>query len=96
MADKQHINLQIGTHRISLNIPPAHEPFYRDAAVRLNERFKLYQSASPNKTMEELWIYVALDMAVNLQSDVRDKNIEPILQKVRELNDLITQTLNNT
>ena len=44
--------------------------------------------------VEQLWIYVALALAVNLQSDARDKNIGPIIDKVRELNQLIEETLN--
>lgn len=95
MPDKQRITLQIGAHKIVLNINPEQEPFYRDAAVRLNEQYQQYARRFPNLPVEQLWIYVALSMAVNLQSDARDKNIEPLMEKIRELNQLIEKTLNN-
>lgn len=95
MADKQHITLQIVSRKIALNILPEQEPFYRDAAVRINDTYQKYVKAYPNLPVEQVWIYVALEMAVNLQSDARDKNIAPILDKIRELNQLIEKTLNN-
>lgn len=94
MAATQRITLQIGAHRIALNIKPEQEPFYRDAAVKLNEQYNRYARTYPNLPVEQIWIYVALSMAVNLQSDARDKNIEPLLTKIRELNQLIVETLN--
>lgn len=95
MPDKQRITLQIGAHKIVLNINPEQEPFYRDAAVRLSEQYQQYARRFPNLPVEQIWIYVALSMAVNLQSDARDKNIEPLMEKIRELNQLIEKTLNN-
>lgn len=94
MADKQHITLQIDCHRIALNVDPAQEAVYRDAALRINEKYRQYAAAYPNMPVEQLWVYVSLAMAVNLQSDARDKNIAPILDKIRELNALIDKTLN--
>jgi len=95
MADKQRITLNIVSRKVALNIVPEQEPFYRDAAVRINEKYQQYIKAYPNLPVEQIWIYVALEMAVNLQSDQRDKNIGPLLEKVRELNQLIEKTLNN-
>lgn len=94
MAEKQHITLQIDCHKIALNVNPEQEAIYRDAAVRINEKYRQYAAAYPNLPVEQIWIYVSLAMAVNLQSDARDKNIAPIIEKVRELNKLIEQTLN--
>lgn len=92
-APKQRISLQLGAHHISLVIDPAQEPIYRDAAARLEAKYKQYVNAFPSLSVEQIWIYVALDMAVNLQSDAREKNIAPLLAKMRELNQLITETL---
>lgn len=93
MPSKQHISLQIGAHHLSLNIDPQQEPLYRDAASLLNEKYKQYAAAFPNLPVEQIWIYVALSMAVNLQSDARDKNLAPVLAKIKELNQLLSETL---
>lgn len=95
MPEKQRITLQIVSRKIALNVIPEQEPFYRDAAVKINEKYQQYQRAYPNLPVEQIWIYVALEMAVNLHSDAREKNIEPILSKIRELNQLIEETLKN-
>lgn len=96
MADKQRITLQIVSHRVALNIVPEQEPIYREAAKKINELYDKYQRGYANMPVEQLWIYVALELAVNLHSDARDKNIEPILEKIRELNQLIENTLKTT
>lgn len=90
---KQHITLAIGPNRIALNIDPEKEPIYRDAASLLNEKYAQYAAAYSSLSIEQIWIYVALSMAVNLQSDVRDKNLAPVVDKIRELNKLIEETL---
>lgn len=95
MPEKQNINLQVGGYNLAMSIDPEHEPFYRDAAEQLNQRYKQYAAAFPKMSVEQLWIYVALSMAVNLQSDARDKNLQPVIDKIRELNKLISDTLIN-
>jgi len=79
---------------VPLLIDPKDESSYRDAAVMLNQQYKQYAAAYPQLPVEQLWIYVALSVAVNLQSDARDKNLAPILEKIKELNQLITDTIN--
>lgn len=96
MADKQRITLQIVSQRVALNIVPDQEPIYREAAKKINALYEKYQQAYSKMNSEELWLYVALELAVNLHSDARDKNIEPILEKIRELNQLIENTLKTT
>ena len=38
-------------------------------------------------------MYVALELAVNLHSDAREKNLKPILEKLEVLNQLIESCL---
>lgn len=96
MAEKkQHITLQIDCHTIALSVRPEEEPMYRDAGKRLNALYQQYAKAYPSMPVAQLWIYVALAVAVNLQSDAREKNIAPILEKIRELNQVVEQTLNS-
>jgi hypothetical protein len=61
----------------------------------INERYRHYRRLYPNQSAEQLWVYVALDMAVNLHADAHAHRLQPIHEKVQELNQLITNTLNN-
>jgi len=94
MADKQNISLLLDAHRVSLSVERSQEPVYREAAKRVNEIYRKYSKAFPNLPVEQLWVYTALELAVNFQSDVRDKNLQPVLEKMEELNKLINNTLN--
>ena len=90
---KQHINLQIGAHNVSLDVPREAEPLYRKAAVTLNERFQYYQRRMLKASAEQLWLYVALELAVNLHADAREKSLKPIQEKIEVLNQLIENCL---
>lgn len=92
---KQHITLQLDAHHISLNVLPDKEHLYRKAAEIINERYKHYQKLAPNRSAEQLWVYVALDMAVNLSADAHANRLQPIDDKLQELNNLILQHINN-
>ena len=92
---KQHITLQLDAHHISLNVYADKEPLYRDAAEQLNERYRHYRRLWPNKSAEQVWVYVALEMAVNLQADAHAHRIQPVDDKIQELNQLIINILQN-
>lgn len=92
---KQHITLQLDAHHISLNVLPDKEHLYRKAAEIINERYKHYQKLAPNRSAEQLWVYVALDMAVNLSADAHANRLQPVDEKIQELNNLILQHINN-
>ena len=92
---KQHITLQLDAHHISLNVLPDKEHLYRKAAEIINERYKHYQKIAPNRSAEQLWVYVALDMAVNLSADAHANRLQPVDEKIQELNTLILQHINN-
>ena len=94
MTDKQNITLNLDAHRVTLSVDRDQEPVYRDAAARVNEIYRKYTRSFPNLPVEKLWVYTALELAVNFQSDVRDKRLQPVLEKIRELNQLINQSLN--
>ena len=90
---KQHITLQLDAHHISLNVLADKEHLYRKAAEVINDRYRYYQRLLPNRSAEQIWVYVALDMAVNLQADVHARRLEPIDEKIQELNKIILQHL---
>ena len=92
---KQHITLQLDAHRISLNVVADKEVLYRNAAEQINERYRYYRKMLPTHSAEQIWVYVALEMAVNLQADAHAHRLQPIEEKIQELNQLILNTLQN-
>ena len=90
---KQHITLQLDSHHISINVLAHQEYLYRDAAKILNEKYRHYQKKMQTSSAEQLWVYVALDMAVNLCAETHAQRLQPIDEKVQELNKIILQQL---
>ena len=88
---KQHITLQLDAHPISLNVVADKEPLYRNAAEQINERYRHYRKLLPSHSAEQIWVYVALEMAVNLQADAHAHRLQPIDEKIQELNQIILQ-----
>ena len=88
-SDKQHINLHLDAHTVGLDVPLDQEPNYRRAAELLNKRYQYYLKLRPNASAEQLWMYTALEVAVALQSDVREKSLEPVEKEGKELNEEI-------
>lgn len=93
MEDRQRITLQLGAHTITLQVPRSQEADYRTAAAMLNRRYQFYASRVHSASAELLWVYVALEAATNLQSDVREKSLAPVEKKLSEINELLRQTL---
>ena len=94
LEDKQHINLHLDAHTVGLDVPREQEPNFRKAAQLLNSRYQYYLKLRPNASAEQLWMYTALEVAVALQSDAREKSLEPVEKQVTELNQLIKNTIN--
>ena len=92
--DKQHINLRLDAHSVGLDVPRDQEPNYRAAAELLNKRYQYYLKLRPNASAEQLWMYTALEVAVALQSDVREKSLVPVEKELKEINQLILKTIN--
>ena len=93
ISDKQHINLHLDAHSVGLDVPRNQEPNYRAAADLLNRRFQYYLKLRPNASAEQLWMYTALEVAVALQSDVREKSLVPVEKELKELNELVLNSL---
>ena len=88
-SDKQHINLHLDAHTVGLDVPREAEPNYRNAAELLNRRYQYYLKLRPNASAEQLWMYTALEVAVALQSDAREKSLEPVERELKKLNEEI-------
>ena len=93
-GDKQHINLHLDAHTVGLDVPREQEANYRKAAELLNKRYQYYLKLRPNASAEQLWMYTALEVAVALQSDAREKSLAPVEKEIKEINQLIINTIN--
>lgn len=80
---------------MGLDVPREAEPNYRNAAELLNRRYQYYLKLRPNASAEQLWMYTALEVAVALQSDAREKSLEPVEKELKELNEALLRALNN-
>lgn len=90
----QRINLQLDAHQITLMVERDKEEFYRQAAKLLNKQYQMYSRIRPTASAEQLWVYVALEAAVNLCSDAREKSLEPVAKQINELNNRLSDLLN--
>ena len=95
ISDKQHINLHLDAHTVGLDVPRDQEPNYRFAAELLNKRYQYYLKLRPNASAEQLWMYTALEVAVALQSDAREKSLKPVEEELRHLNEEVLGVLNS-
>lgn len=90
---KTVVNLHLGVHNVRLEVEPELEPIYREAGRQLSEQYEVYRSRLPKASAEQIWMYVALAFAVNLNNDARRKALAPVLEKINELNQLIQTNL---
>ena len=94
ISDKQHINLHLDAHTVGLEVERSREADYRNAAQLLNKRYQYYLRLRPNASAEQLWMYTALEVAVALQSDAREKSLVPVEAELKKLNELVLSSLN--
>ena len=78
---------------MGLDVPRDQEPNFRKAAELLNKRYQYYLKLRPNASAEQLWMYTALEVAVSLQSDAREKSLVPIEKALKQLNDEVLGAL---
>ncbi|MBO4250747.1 MAG: cell division protein ZapA [Paludibacteraceae bacterium] len=95
-SEKQHITLHLDAHVVGLDVKREDEPNYRQAAELLNKRYQHYLKIRPNASAEQLWMYTALEVAVSLVSDAREKSLIPVEQALESLNEEILRTLNSS
>ena len=85
--------MHLDAHNVGLDVPREQEPNYRKAAELLNRRYQYYLKIRPNASAEQLWMYTALEVAVALQSDAREKSLVPVEKTLKSLNEEISSAL---
>ena len=90
-----NITLQIGDHTMRFPVAWNEEKYYREAAAHLNKRFQYYSSGMKSKSAEQIWVYVALETAVNLQRENARYDLQPVEERINAINQTILSALNN-
>jgi cell division protein ZapA (FtsZ GTPase activity inhibitor) len=88
-----NITLQLGDHTMRFPVAWNEEKYYREAAAQLNKRFQYYSSGMKSKSAEQIWVYVALEAAVNLQRENAKYDIEPVVERINNINKTILSAL---
>lgn len=79
------IQLQIDCQRYPLNIRREDELLYREAAKLINDKLNTYRERWQEKSPNEYWAMVALDLAF-ANISMKDRNdTKPYLEKLEEL-----------
>ena len=88
-----NIKLQLGDHPMRFVVPWNEEVYYRNAADFLNKRFQNYSNKNKGKSAEQIWVYVALEAAMNLKRQEARYDLEPVVERMAKLNQSIIEAL---
>ena len=89
-----NIKLQLGDHPMRFVVPWNEEVYYRNAAEFLNKRFQNYSNKNRGKSAEQIWVYVALEAAMNLERQAARYDMEPVMERINNMNKSIIEALN--
>lgn len=85
--DKLKIHVQISGFRIPMNIDRKDEETYRKAERLVVKFLDEYQKAYNQRASEELLILVAFRLAVMLSRQELDRDLVPLADKIKSLDD---------
>jgi cell division protein ZapA len=87
------INVQIGGYRLPLRIERKEEELYRLAEKVLGKYLEAYQKKYSHRSAEEVFIFVAYELAVMLVRKMMQQNTAPLAEKVSSLNQELEKLL---
>ncbi len=90
---KQNITIYINKIPLRFTIEQQDEPIYREAAVAVNQTYESMKTRFQGGRAEDLWMYVALQMATNWRRQANNNAIKPIIDKLTELDNKIVRQL---
>ncbi len=88
-GDKLSINVTVNGMRIPLTIDRDDEILYRDAEKVAKHYIDKYSKDYSRKSVEEILTITAYQMAVLVAKQQYHQDIEPLAQKIEELNKLL-------
>ncbi len=90
---KQNITIYINKIPLRFTIDPSEEQIYREAANAVNQTYESMKSRFQTIRNDDLWMYVALQMATNWRRETNNNQLQPIVEKLKELDNKIVQHL---
>ena len=81
-----NINILLNGVRIPLKIHREDEEIYRNAEKIVNKYLRQYREMYSQRSMEEILTLVAFQIAVIVFKQGTDQDIEPLAEKILELN----------
>lgn len=91
--DKVTINLLIGSQQHQISVPHDMEPYFRDAAKLINEKYNLYRQGYQNQSTDRYNAVVMLDIAVRYIQHKHDQNTLPFVRSMEQLTQEIEDIL---
>ena len=88
------IHVVIDGFRIPMNIDRNEEEVYRKAEKQINRYIDDYQKQYPRLSTEEIRSLVAFRLAVVVYKIEYNQNIEPVIDKIRSLDEELDELLN--
>jgi cell division protein ZapA len=93
ISDTFQITLKLGGQSFSITIKRDEELFYRDAEKLINQRYSYYANHFPGQNVTTYLLMTVLDIAVRLQKESANGNIQPIMATLNGLVNEINSAL---
>jgi cell division protein ZapA len=88
ISDTFQITLKMGGQNFPITIRRGEELFYRNAEKRINNRYNFYVNHFPGQTVNTYLLMSMLEIAVTLEKQEANGNLQPIMAT---LNGLISE-----
>ncbi len=85
--------MRIDGYPIRLHIARKDEEIYRNAEKDIKDIYNKLNQRYPDKSVVELWLLTAFQIAVAINRQQKVENINPLAQKIEELEEQIDQLL---
>ena len=85
ISDTFQITLKLGGQNFSMTIKRDEELFYRDAEKLINQRYNYYANHFPGQAVTTYLLMTVLDIAVRLQKEAANGNIQPVMSTLTGL-----------
>jgi cell division protein ZapA len=93
--NKLRIHTVLGGFRFPMNIDREDEEIYRNAEKQVNRYIDDYQKQYPNFSAEEIRSLVAFQLAVVIYKMETNQSIDPVIEKIRSMDNELEELLNS-
>lgn len=91
--DRIVINLLIGNQTHQLTVTREMEPFFREAAELINDRYNKYRQSYQNQDINKYNAVVMLDIAVRYLKNKDNQDTQPFMDSILQLTEEVETAL---